>query len=123
MPSRHVSPLQAGQLGALEARANLVAAYIAAGRATDVPALMSTLDLAGDDSFEVAYNAGCASLAQGRLRDARQQLQLAMRMGREALLEEDYSEAEAEEELLPSALLHCLSCVPFGEVVSVALTR
>ena len=118
-----MSPLQAGQLGALEARANLVAAYIAAGRATDVPALMSTLDLAGDDSFEVAYNAGCASLAQGRLRDARQQLQLAMRMGREALLEEDYSEAEAEEELLPSALLHCLSCVPFGEVVSVALTR
>jgi signal recognition particle subunit SRP72 len=94
---------QAGQLDSLEARTNMVAAYVAAGRSTDVPSLMATLGLAASDSFEVAYNAGCAALAQGRLREAREQLLLAHRMGREALLEEEYTEEEVEEELLPSA--------------------
>jgi signal recognition particle subunit SRP72 len=81
----------------------MVAAYIAAGRSADVPSLMAALELAASDSFECAYNAGCAALAQGQLREAREQLLLAHRMGREALLEEECTEEEVEEELLPSA--------------------
>ena len=83
---------------------NLVAAYISAGRSEEVAALMSSLQLSAPDSFEVAYNAACAALAQGRLREAHQLLVLAQRTGRETLLEEEYAEEEVEQELLPSAL-------------------
>jgi signal recognition particle subunit SRP72 len=104
-----------------------VAAYIGSGRAAEVPALMATLGLAAQDSFEAAYNAGCADLAQGRPREARQQLLLAQRLGREALLEEECTETEVEEQLLPSAFCGLPPCVlapadaPRASAVSVQL--
>ena len=85
-----------------------MAAHIAAGRSAGVPALLASLQLSAQDSFEVAYNVACAELAQGRLREAHQLLLLAQRMGRETLMEEDYAEEDVEQELLPSA---CHPCV------------
>jgi len=81
----------------------VIAAYISAGRARDVPALLTTLGLSAAECFEAAYNVGCATLAQGQLAEAHELLLLSNRMGREALLEEEYAEEDIEKELLPSA--------------------
>ena len=94
---------QAGQLASAESRANVVAAYISAGRARDVPELLTSLGLSADECFEAAYNVGCAKLAQGQLSEAHDLLLLSNRMGREALLDEEYAEEDIEKELLPSA--------------------
>ena len=106
MTSDCVAPpwaVQAGQLTSAEARANVIAAYISAGRAQDVPALLTSLGLSAEECFEAAYNVGCAKLAQGELSEARELLLLSNRMGREALLDEEYAEEDIEKELLPSA--------------------
>ena len=83
----------------------MIAAYISAGRASDVPALLTSLGVSAEECFETAYNVGCAKLAQGQLSEARELLLLSNRMGREALLDEEYAEEDIEKELLPSAWL------------------
>ena len=64
-----------------EVGANLAAAYVAAGRSADLPRAAAALKLAPRASFEVAFNFGCALLAQGDLEAARQQLLHAQRLG------------------------------------------
>ncbi len=81
----------------------MIAAYISADRARDVPALLSSLGLSAEECFEAAYNVGCAKLAEGKLAEAHELLLLSHRMGREALLDEEYTEEDFEKELLPSA--------------------
>ena len=61
--------------------ANLAAAYVAAGRSADLPKAAAALKLAPRAGFEVAYNFGCALLAQSDLEAARQQLLHAQRLG------------------------------------------
>jgi signal recognition particle subunit SRP72 len=89
----------------------VVAAYISAGRGHEVPALLTTLGLSADECFEAAYNIGCAKLAQGQLAEAHELLLLSNRMGREALLDEEYAEEDIEKELLPS-VWGLRRCVP-----------
>ena len=83
----------------------MIAAYISAGRAPEVPALLASLGLSEDSCFEAAFNVGCAKLAEGQLSEAQELLLLSNRMGREALLDEEYAEEDVEKELLPSAWL------------------
>ena len=96
---------QAGLLTTAEARSNVIAAYISAGRARDVPSLLASLGMSAESCFEAAFNVGCAKLAQGQLSEAQELLMLSNRMGREALLDEEYAEEDIEKELLPSACL------------------
>jgi hypothetical protein len=44
------------QMTVMEVQTNMLAAYVAAGLAAQLPALMTTLKLAPKASFEVAYN-------------------------------------------------------------------
>ena len=59
----------------------MVAAYIAAGRAAELPDALKALRIGPQASFEVAFNCGCALLATGDLEPARQQLLHAQRLG------------------------------------------
>ncbi|KAI7836263.1 hypothetical protein COHA_009853 [Chlorella ohadii] len=53
------------------------------------------------DSFEIAFNAACGLLEAGDLPAAEQQLQLALRVGEEALYDEELAEEEVALELAP----------------------
>lgn len=86
-----------------EVATNLAAAFLADGRAAEVPALLSAMKLASGGSFELAFNRACGQLAEGNLGAAEEQLQLAMRIGRETLFEEELEEDEVEAELAPLA--------------------
>lgn len=59
----------------------MVAAYIAAGRAAELPEALKALKVGPQASFEIAFNYGCALLASGDLGPARQQLLHAQRLG------------------------------------------
>mmetsp|Transcript_13495 Transcript_13495/g.18500 ORF Transcript_13495/g.18500 Transcript_13495/m.18500 type:complete len:680 (-) Transcript_13495:341-2380(-) len=80
---------------------NVLAAYVAAGRAKDVPAIMRAMQMNAADGFEIAYNSATALAELGDLHAAEQQLNLAQRVGTEALVEEEASEQEIAQELLP----------------------
>ncbi|KAK9832822.1 hypothetical protein WJX81_004606 [Elliptochloris bilobata] len=95
---------QKHKLATLELRANVLAAYVAGGRAREVPAVMAAMKFSARDSFEIAFNAACALLGAGDAPAAEEQLLLAQRLGREALLEEELSEEQVEAELAPLAV-------------------
>ena len=69
------------QLATPELRANVLAAYVAGGRAREVPAVMAAMKFGPRDSFEIAFNAACALLGAGDTPAAEQQLLLAQRLG------------------------------------------
>ncbi len=69
------------QVATAELRANVLAAYVAGGRAADVPAVMAAMKFGPRDSFEIAFNAACALLGAGDAPAAEQQLLLAQRLG------------------------------------------
>ncbi|GAB4817516.1 hypothetical protein N2152v2_004562, partial [Parachlorella kessleri] len=85
----------------MEVRTNVVAAYLAGGRAEEVPAVMEAMKMSPQDGFEVAFNAACALIEAGSLREAEKQLQLAQRVGEEALYEEELGDDEVAQELAP----------------------
>lgn len=84
-----------------EVQTNVVAAYVAGGRAGEVPAVMQAMKISAKDSFEIAFNAACGLVEAGQLRAAEEQLQLAVRVGEEALYDEDLGEDEVAAELAP----------------------
>ncbi|KAL4423713.1 hypothetical protein ABPG75_001014 [Micractinium tetrahymenae] len=84
-----------------EVQTNVLAAYVAGGRAGEVPAVMEAMKISSKDSFEVAFNAACGLIETGKLKEAEQQLQLAVRVGEEALYDEDFQEEEVAVELAP----------------------
>ena len=69
------------QVHTLELSTNVLAAHVAAGRARDVPEVMSAMRIGPHEGFEVAFNLGCAQLATGDLQAAQEQLQHAQRLG------------------------------------------
>ncbi|KAL4446353.1 hypothetical protein ABPG77_003160 [Micractinium sp. CCAP 211/92] len=84
-----------------EVQTNVLAAYVAGGRAGEVPAVMEAMKISPKDSFEVAFNAACGLIEGGKLGEAEEQLQLAVRVGEEALYDEDFQEEEVALELAP----------------------
>ncbi|EFJ52129.1 hypothetical protein VOLCADRAFT_86969 [Volvox carteri f. nagariensis] len=92
----------------LELKTNVLAAYVAAGLSSELPDLMAALKVRPRDSFEVAFNRACGlvSAAGGdpqQLAAAEGDLRMAIKLGREALFEEDLGEEEVEDELSPLA--------------------
>lgn len=73
---------------------NVLAAYIAADRSADIPALMRRLGVQPGAGFEIAHNQACSLAALGEFASAEQALRLAVKQGREALFEDDFSEEE-----------------------------
>lgn len=82
-----------------DVKTNIVAAYVAGGRAAEVPSLMETLKVQPRTGFELAYNAACAVIDKEDYAKAEELLQLAHRIGQEALIEEDVPEEDLEGEL------------------------
>ncbi|MCO5562108.1 hypothetical protein L7F22_015734 [Adiantum nelumboides] len=62
---------------------------------------MESLKVAPRSSFELAYNAACALIEMKNYSKAEELLLLARRLGQEALVEEEYTKEEVEDELAP----------------------
>ncbi|KAG0556540.1 hypothetical protein KC19_11G061100 [Ceratodon purpureus] len=89
------------KVDANDVKTNMVAAYVAGGRAVEVPSLMESLKVTPRTGFEIAHNAACALIDRGDYGKAEELLQLAHRIGQEALIEEDVPEEDIEDELAP----------------------
>lgn len=106
----------------LELKTNMVAAHVVAELSSKVPSLMSSMQVTGKQSFELGFNKvskrmiaslskhwvlifiphqACALIQSGQLDAAESELRMALKLGRESLLEEDLGEEEVAEELAP----------------------
>ncbi|XP_031476692.1 uncharacterized protein LOC116248184 [Nymphaea colorata] len=83
---------------------NIIAALIAAGRASEVQSMMDTLKVTANSRFEMAYNAACSMIEKKKYSDAEKLLLSARRIGQEMLMEDDCTEEEIENELAPIAV-------------------
>jgi signal recognition particle subunit SRP72 len=89
------------KVDANDVKTNMVAAYVAGGRAAEVPSLMESLKVQPRTGFELAHNAACALIEKEEYGKAEELLQLAHRIGQEALIEEDVPEEDIEDDLAP----------------------
>lgn len=85
----------------VEAKANLVAAYVAAGKSEEIPAVLADIGCVSsqDESLEVSFNVACGMIASGRMQDARECLLKTRRIGEETLFDEGLEDDEVAEEL------------------------
>ncbi|KAI5057233.1 hypothetical protein GOP47_0027248 [Adiantum capillus-veneris] len=84
-----------------ELKTNLIASYISGGKSDEVSSLMESLKVTPRSSFELAYNAACALIEGKNYIKAEELLLLSRRLGQEALVEEEYTKDEIEDELAP----------------------
>ncbi len=85
----------------VEAKANLVAAYVAAGKGEEISAALADSGCLSsqDESLEVSFNVACGMIASGRLQDAKERLLKTKRIGEETLFDEGLEDDEVAEEL------------------------
>ncbi|KAL6616515.1 hypothetical protein ACP70R_038785 [Stipagrostis hirtigluma subsp. patula] len=100
--------LQKFKIDSMDLKINIIAALVAAGRASEVQAAMkaqkvdlTTRALRDARSFELAYNSACSLIENKKYSEAKEHLDLAKRIGKEELMVEDYEENEIEYELAP----------------------
>ncbi|PUZ53587.1 hypothetical protein GQ55_5G063100 [Panicum hallii var. hallii] len=100
--------LQKFKIDSMDLKINIIAALVAAGRASEVQTTMkaqkvdlTTRALRDTRSFELAYNSACSLIEDKKYSEAKEQLDLAKRIGKEELMVEDYGEDEIEYELAP----------------------
>eukprot|EP00240_Pyramimonas_obovata_P002001 CAMPEP_0118923780 /NCGR_PEP_ID=MMETSP1169-20130426/2185_1 /TAXON_ID=36882 /ORGANISM="Pyramimonas obovata, Strain CCMP722" /LENGTH=531 /DNA_ID=CAMNT_0006864821 /DNA_START=67 /DNA_END=1659 /DNA_ORIENTATION=+ len=80
---------------------NTLAAYVTGGRSAEVPTVMQALGANAKDRYEVAYNFACSLVATEKVPEAEEWLLLAQRLGQETLFEDELTEEEVADELLP----------------------
>ena len=85
----------------VEAKANLVAAFVAAGKSEEISAAMEEIGCVSsqDESLEVSFNVACGMIASGRMEVARERLLKTKRIGEETLFDEGLEDDEVAEEL------------------------
>ena len=85
----------------VEAKANFVAAHVAAGKSEEIGAALADVGCVSspDESLEVSFNVACGLVASGRLQEARERLMTTRRIGEETLFDEGLEEEEVAEEL------------------------
>ncbi|CAN6349817.1 unnamed protein product [Urochloa humidicola] len=100
--------LQKFKIDSMDLKINIIAALVAAGRSSEVQAAMkaqkvdlTTRALRDARSFELAYNSACSLIENKKYSEAKEQLDLSKRIGKEELMVEDYGEDEIEYELAP----------------------
>ncbi|RCV28491.1 hypothetical protein SETIT_5G408300v2 [Setaria italica] len=96
------------KIDSMDLKINIIAALVAAGRASEVQAAMKALKvdlttraLRDARSFELAYNSACSLIENKKYSEAKEQLDLAKRIGKEELMVEDFDENAIEYELAP----------------------
>lgn len=62
-------------------KTNIIAAFTAGNRSREVKEVAKALKIAPEDGFEVAFNLACATLQCGQLKEAKECLLLALRLG------------------------------------------
>ncbi|KAL3909418.1 MAG: hypothetical protein SGPRY_009432 [Prymnesium sp.] len=88
-----------------ELSTNLLAALVGAERYEDALAIAASPPEGSGLQFEFFYNHACAAIGAGRLEEAQQLIGKALKLCRETLSTEDYSEEEIEVRHLPLPLL------------------
>ena len=83
----------------MEAKANLVAAYVASGRGGEISATLADIGSSAHDGLELAFNVACGLISDGSVNEAKEQLIAAHRIGEETLFEEGLDDDEVAEEL------------------------
>ena len=83
----------------LEARTNVIAAYIAANRSNEVASVLDAMRITPNEGLELAFNVSCALLDEGLYDEAREQLLAAHRIGEEVLFDEGLDDEEVAAEL------------------------
>lgn len=95
------------QVDTQELQANVVAAYVCNGQAAELQQLKREMGIDGASS-EVGFNLACASLQLQSLRDAEQQLQLALRAG---TVWSAYFDAQSDRDALHTEPASCCAMV------------
>uniref|UniRef100_A0A0E0CBC0 Signal recognition particle subunit SRP72 n=1 Tax=Oryza meridionalis TaxID=40149 RepID=A0A0E0CBC0_9ORYZ len=100
--------LQKFKVESMDLKINIIAALVAAGRASEVQATMkaqkvdlSSRALRDTRSFELAYNSACSLIENKKYSEAKEQLDLAKRIGKEELMVDEYGDDDIEYELAP----------------------
>eukprot|EP00890_Picochlorum_soloecismus_P006406 jgi/Picsp_1/6767/NSC_04107-R2_signal recognition particle subunit srp72 len=83
----------------IEAKTNVIAAYIAANRSNEVASVLDAMRITPNEGLELAFNVSCALLDQGMYEEARDQLLAAHRIGEEVLFDEGLDDDEVAAEL------------------------
>ena len=83
----------------IEARTNVIAAYTAANRSSEVASVLDAMRITPNEGLELAFNVSCALLNQGKYGEAREQLLAAHRIGEEVLFDEGLDDEEVAAEL------------------------
>lgn len=65
----------------MEVKANMLAAFVAGSRASDIPDVSKKYGVSASDGFEIAYNQACGLIDVGDCENAKEQLELALREG------------------------------------------
>lgn len=92
---------QQHKVDSLELKTNVLAAYVAAQLASEIPDLMAAMKVNAKHSFELGFNKACGLVKTGNLTAAETELRAAIKQGRETLFGEDCSEEQVEDELSP----------------------
>jgi signal recognition particle subunit SRP72 len=83
----------------IEAKANIVAAHVAAGRSDEIPALLADIGCSATEGLEVAFNVACGLINSGHYQESKEQLEMTQRIGQETLFDEGLDDDEVAEEL------------------------
>lgn len=68
-------------MDSLELKTNVLAAYVSASLASEIPALMTALKVSSKQSFELGFNKACGLAEVGELAAAENELRLAIKLG------------------------------------------
>lgn len=85
----------------LDLKTNVTAAYVAAELSSEVPGLMTAMQVSSKQSFELGFNKACALLMLGDFAAAESELRQALKLGGETLFDQELSEEDVAEELSP----------------------
>lgn len=69
------------QVDSMEVKANMLAAFVAGNRASDIPDVSKSYGVSASDGFEISYNQACGLVDAGDHKNAKEQLELALREG------------------------------------------
>lgn len=92
---------QKHKVDSLEVKSNILAAYVDAELAGQIPELMSNMRITAKQSFELGFNKACGLVKTGAYAAAEKELLMALKLGKETLYEDGYTDAEVAEELAP----------------------
>ena len=77
----YIRQISGMQVSGVSVKTNMIAAYTAGKRSAEVERLKAAAKISPEDGFEVAFNLACSTLQSGRIKEAKDCLLLALRIG------------------------------------------